>query len=308
MLSSAQALILLSAMLAQAPDEPTVTVLRYEVVQEEGNAAGESDMEKLVAVLERRINPGVLNRLFGRIPIDVVGGKHIEITVPSDRPELIQRIQHTLTVTGTLEFRILANPRDHSHVIRQATKSDAREVSDDDKRIAWWISVQPGREKTFEGDREIVTRRIKRADRDDAAGVKENAETLEILVVADRFNVGGHYLRRVRADLDQGARPSVFFELTADGGRRFAGLTSSNLPDRATGHRRKLGIIINGQLYSAPTIMGTISTRGQITGGFTKQEVDDLAAILNGGTLPMRLRLVSKTVKPAPKHPPRENP
>ncbi|NQT36678.1 MAG: hypothetical protein HQ581_04265 [Planctomycetes bacterium] len=304
MLSSAQVLILLSAMLAQAPERPTVTVLRYEVVQDEENAIGAGDMENLVAVLERRVNPGVLNRVFGRIPIDVVEGKYIEIGVPSDRPELIQRIQHKLTVAGTLEFRILANGRDHAEIIERAIKSVAREIRDGDNRAAWWIPVQPGREKTFKDDQEIATRRTKRANRDDA---REDGETLEILVVADRFNVNGSYLRRARAQTDrQTAIPCVGFEFNADGGRRFAGLTSSNLPDED--RRRKLGIIINGQIYSAPIIMGTVSTRGQITGSFTQQEVDDLVAVLNSGTLPARLRLVSKTVEPAPIQPPRADP
>jgi len=70
-------------------------------------------------------------------------------------------------------------------------------------------------------------------------------------------------------------------------------LTGDHLPDKSTGFSYKLGIILDGELQSAPSIRSVISNRGEITGTFTKQDVSDLADILNAGSLPMRLRLVS---------------
>jgi len=57
---------------------------------------------------------------------------------------------------------------------------------------------------------------------------------------------------------------------------------------------RKLGIILNGRLVSAPAIRATIRDRGEITGSFTKQEVRDLAAVLNAGPMPVAIRQVEK--------------
>jgi preprotein translocase subunit SecD len=57
----------------------------------------------------------------------------------------------------------------------------------------------------------------------------------------------------------------------------------------ATGFSRKLGIILDGFLVSAPAIRSTISGRGEITGSFSRQEVDDLVDVLNAGSLPAPL-------------------
>ncbi len=67
-------------------------------------------------------------------------------------------------------------------------------------------------------------------------------------------------------------------------------VTSENLPDRQTGVRRRLRIILDNGLISAPIIMSTISSRGQITGPFTNDEVRHIVAVLNAGELPAPLQ------------------
>ena len=42
----------------------------------------------------------------------------------------------------------------------------------------------------------------------------------------------------------------------------------------------------------APSIQSKIGKEGEITGSFTEVEVSDLVAVLNAGSLPVRLRLV----------------
>jgi len=67
----------------------------------------------------------------------------------------------------------------------------------------------------------------------------------------------------------------VDFSLTPDGTRRFAEITGQNLGKR-------LAIVIDGQLITAPIIQSSITGgKGQITGTFTKQEAKDLAAKIN---------------------------
>ena len=78
------------------------------------------------------------------------------------------------------------------------------------------------------------------------------------------------------------------------GGRLFGVLTGANLPDAATGFTRQLGIILDGQLYSAPYLRGRISSCGQITGNFTTEEVEELCEVLNAGTLPAPIRFVGR--------------
>ncbi|MBN2292437.1 MAG: hypothetical protein JXM70_08435 [Pirellulales bacterium] len=86
------------------------------------------------------------------------------------------------------------------------------------------------------------------------------------------------------------------FQLSSNGGHRFGRLTSDNLPDEVGGFKRHLGIILNGSLYSAPSINGPITTRGQIAGDFTEQEVKDLVVLLNSGSLPVAIRKVEQRV------------
>jgi preprotein translocase subunit SecD len=113
----------------------------------------------------------------------------------------------------------------------------------------------------------------------------EDGERLEILVVKDRFDFNGSYLVDARPSVDEAGRPNVLFELDSHGGRRMGALTSQNLPDEGAQFSRNLGVILNGSLYSAPAIRSTIFQHGQITGDFTRSEVEDLVDILNRGRL-----------------------
>jgi preprotein translocase subunit SecD len=67
----------------------------------------------------------------------------------------------------------------------------------------------------------------------------------------------------------------VDFSLTPDGTKQFAEITGQNIGKR-------LAIVIDGQLITAPVIRSPITGgKGQITGNFTEQEAKDLAAKIN---------------------------
>jgi len=67
----------------------------------------------------------------------------------------------------------------------------------------------------------------------------------------------------------------VDFSLTPGGTKQFAEITGRNIGKR-------LAIVIDGRLISAPTIQSQITGgKGQISGTFTKQEAKDLAAKIN---------------------------
>jgi preprotein translocase subunit SecD len=88
----------------------------------------------------------------------------------------------------------------------------------------------------------------------------------------------------------------LHFRFNADGARRFGRLTSNNLPDPIDAKRaHKLAIILDGKVFSAPYIRSRIDDQGQITGSFTKEDVERLAAVLMAGDLPVPLRKVSQS-------------
>ncbi len=68
--------------------------------------------------------------------------------------------------------------------------------------------------------------------------------------------------------------PQIDFILNDNGAKRFAEVTRNNVG-------RQLAIVLDGQLYSAPTIQGAIETGNpQITGRFTPEEAQELANVL----------------------------
>jgi len=91
-------------------------------------------------------------------------------------------------------------------------------------------------------------------------------------------DITGDYLDDARVGFDQQQRSLVNFRFNPEGGRIFADLTEANIGKR-------LAIIMEGSVYSAPVIQSRISMRGQITGRFTSQEAADLSVVLRAGAL-----------------------
>jgi SecD/SecF fusion protein len=269
---------------AKDEKKPAGTVLVYQIDPSSKPADPPADLKKAIAILDKRINTGWLPRAR----IRETPGQRIEITVFKSDPASVEQVERRVTLAGTLEFRILANTRDHRALIDRAEKSDSEKLfaekspGEEPKLLAWWVSVKSEVERSFRGESDIATRTVRRNGKD----------TLEILVVNDRFNVTGKHLRAATPDGDPGGRPCIYIQFTKEGGQLFGELTSHNLPDPADDFSRKLGIILNGQLHSAPRIMSAIYDRAQISGTFTQQEVQDLAAVLGAGSLPVRLKRV----------------
>ncbi len=67
-------------------------------------------------------------------------------------------------------------------------------------------------------------------------------------------------------------------------------LTGSNAPDTTSGHFALLGIVMDGELISAPRINERIGGSGIIEGRFTDEEVDVLVNVLRAGRLPAVLK------------------
>lgn len=234
------------------------------------------DMDKLIAAVSRRVNPGGVKE----VTIRPFGAREIEIIIPEADEAEVARTEKIVSSAGNLEFRILANDRDHKSLIERAQASDADRLFDSEGNLlAWWVPVTAGQERSFQSYTEIATR----------TRTIRGKQRLEILVVKDPFDVTGAYLAQSRTDVDQTGRPCVNFIFNARGGQLFAQLTSRNLPDDVQNFSRKLGIILDNNLYSAPAIRSTISERGEITGDFTRQETEDLVNVLNAGSLPAAL-------------------
>jgi preprotein translocase subunit SecD len=105
--------------------------------------------------------------------------------------------------------------------------------------------------------------------------------------------ITGNDLRNARPTVDEFNLPAVSFTLKSEGSAKFSKVTAANVG-------RRLAIVLDGRVRSAPTIEGPIpSTEARITGSFTQQEVSELSLILRSGALPASLTyLEERTVGP----------
>ncbi len=96
-----------------------------------------------------------------------------------------------------------------------------------------------------------------------------------------------------RFDQTRGNAPIVSFNLTQGGARAFAAITQANVG-------KPFAIVLDNQVISAPRIDEPIlGGAGQITGGFSVQQANDLAILLRAGALPAKLTIVEeRTIGP----------
>ena len=113
-------------------------------------------------------------------------------------------------------------------------------------------------------------------------------------VPPERQNVTGANLIRVEKTPDQRTlKPVVAFGLDREGGRHFADLTRSHLPE-GDDFKYRLAIVLDGQIMSAPSINSEIRDSGQIemgaSGDQLQKDIEHLVTILKAGSLPATLK------------------
>jgi SecD/SecF fusion protein len=100
-------------------------------------------------------------------------------------------------------------------------------------------------------------------------------------------NLSGDIVQNANVSRDSLGNPEIVFEMTKDGGQRFAETTTKYAPSGGVKHR--MAVILDGELYSAPGIDEPIQTGScRISGQFTDQEAFELANVLKN---PLRARL-----------------
>jgi SecD/SecF fusion protein len=298
--AAAVGVVMLTSGSCRPSPRPVSIVLIYEVDRpEEGPDRkvdidkldiDELDMDKLAAVIDGRIN-----RASSQVArVRRLGDRRIEIGVFRNHPQEVRRIERIVERTGTLEFRILANNRDHKPLIERAGREDTQVLTDPKGNVqAWWVPVHG--EETLEHQEYlgVVPDYWDIAERTRKTG---QTEVTEVLVVKDPYDVTGAYLQNAVAERDMFGQPCVGFVLNPAGAQRLGALTGENLPDPLQDFTRRLGIIVDGQLYSALPIQDAVFKRGQVTGSFTRKEVQELVDVLNAGSLPVRIKQVDKRV------------
>ncbi|GIK82422.1 MAG: protein translocase subunit SecD [Alphaproteobacteria bacterium] len=120
------------------------------------------------------------------------------------------------------------------------------------------------------------------------------AENRQPYLIEKRVVVSGEDLTDAQPGFDQRtSEPIVTFRFNSNGARRFAQATQENVG-------RPFAIVLDNEVISAPVIREPIlGGSGQISGGFTVQQANDLAILLRAGALPAPLTIIEeRTVGP----------
>ncbi len=126
-----------------------------------------------------------------------------------------------------------------------------------------------------------------------------NRETGEVakrpILLKKQVLMTGELLTEAKVNIDQRFNePYVSITFNAAGAKLFEDITAANV-------KRRLAIILDGTVYSAPVIQERIAGgNAQITGRFSMDEAKDLAIVLRAGALPAPVKMLQNvTVGPS---------
>ena len=305
--------------------------IRTDADEKIGEAASPTDPEAvdfsmpgLIEALSRRINPAGTKEIV----IRPYGDRSVELIIPEVDQREVEHIKKVISTAGVLQFRIIANARDHKYIIDLARENELDPVKKRGRvirdaagaEVGLWARV--GREtKEFDGVkpfkvavgeftvRDSVTgdllqipadvvnnladetddaRRLRLARHIAELGIKE----IDVLMETDDGqNVTGAHLGAIMKSVDELMNPCIHFNLKGEGASLFGELTGDFAPTE-DGFHRQLGILLDNELLSAPNIQERITDRGRITGRFTDEEVQFLVNILQAGSLPVVLNKI----------------
>lgn len=165
-----------------------------------------------------------------------------------DDPDRIRRL---LLSNAKLEFRFISFPRNGSGA---ASREEVLQSYGDDL---------PPDVEILEGDQ--------RAEDGRKTGTLYYAVEKEQAARGEDFE-------SARPGVNQFGDPMLSFELNPEAALIFGEKTGANVG-------RSLAVVLNGKVVSNPVVRARITSQGQIEGGFTEEEVQDLVMMLSSGAL-----------------------
>lgn len=99
----------------------------------------------------------------------------------------------------------------------------------------------------------------------------------------------GDRIRQSQVGVGRFGRREIDLSFTPEGAKEFGKLTEANIG-------RRLAIVLDGKLYSAPVLQTAIyGGQAQITGDFSQDEAKNVSDALNSGSLPFSISVVSRS-------------
>ncbi len=120
----------------------------------------------------------------------------------------------------------------------------------------------------------------------------------EVYLLKRASEVEGTDFRDAQPSQDVNGRPNITFNLTTEAGDRFYKYTNEHSSTSAT--PGAMAIVLDNKVREVASINSAIRDRGEITGGFTKEQANDLSLMLRTGALPASISyLETRTVGPS---------
>lgn len=206
-----------------------------------------------------------------------------------DDPEDLKRL---LRGAGVLEFRIAVSAAGPEGVNPDELRKQLSErgPAGTDSPVARWFPINDPKQwgDSPEQIEAFLADPVSYLRSRDMVGAKYDGQPYALLYTTDAMSLdhlGGRQwsMKAVFPSQDPLGRTCVAFQLDPSGGILMGKLTGANIG-------RPMGIVLDGQLFSAPTLQSQIPGNGQITGSFTQEEIDYLIRVLQGGELEAKLR------------------
>ncbi len=240
-------------------------------------------------------------------PTIIKKGTNIVVELPGLEERDFQRIKSIIGTTAQLEFKIVDDESDYVKKVAATLPKDSPITVDADnwdeksggKRhegVFLRAKIRADLEKFFAdlkgdmampSDREIGYEEM--SPREDTRTAAPPEKFWRTYLIQRRAQVTGEYLANSELSWDgQTNQPEVSFTMDRNGTALMEKLTGENIG-------KKMAIVLDGKINSAPVIQSQIGERGRITlGGYgdpflKQQEAKDLVAVLRSGALPAPL-------------------
>jgi hypothetical protein len=104
--------------------------------------------------------------------------------------------------------------------------------------------------------------------------ISNGVDQVEVVNLQKKVLLDQTAIKSAKVVKDNLGHPQIAINFTESGREQFAEVTRENIGKR-------LAIVIDGRVYSAPVVMSEISGGANITGSFSEQEAEELAKRLN---------------------------
>ncbi|WP_375468464.1 protein translocase subunit SecD [uncultured Nostoc sp.] len=226
----------------------------------------ERELEGVKKVVEGRINGlGVSEPV-----IQTVGSDKILVQLPGvNDPEQAERV---LGGTAQLEFRTQKPNTETQLFAFQASRADLKVKQEELRKSTDKAAIAKNQED-----------------------LKKSNQAIAQLFESTNPPLGGKYLKDAYGEPTQGNNWHVGIRFDQKGGELFANLTKN-----LAGTGRSIGVFLDNELISAPTVgiefaaAGISGGSAVITGRFTAQEANNLGVQLRGGALPVPVEIAER--------------